>query len=287
MIQVTYYPGCSLESTGKDYAESLETMCKLLGVDLVELKGWTCCGATSGGVMLGHDAATALPALTLKLAAESDRPLFAPCPACYNRLKVALRDLKAEPKLAAKLGIGDRELGLRVVNTVELLRDIVGLEALREKTVKPLSGMKLAAYYGCLLLRPRDIELYDDPEQPTSMEAVIDAVGGEPVEWHARMDCCGASLAGTNQEVVGTLVQRIVNMAKHAGAQAIITACELCSMNLESRQGGGPAGLPILYLTDLVGLALGAAPGQLGLGKHLIDVAPALAAREATAAAAH
>lgn len=285
MIQVTYYPGCSLSSTGKDYAESVQTMCRLLGVELVELKGWTCCGASSAGVMLSHDAATALPALTLKLAAETRLPLFAPCAACYNRFKVALRDLKREPKLAQQLGIGEAALGLQIVNVVDLLTEVVGLEALREKVVKPLTGMKLASYYGCLLLRPRDMDPFDDPEQPTSMDSVIEAVGGEPAEWYGKTDCCGASLAATKQEVVGSLVQRIVKMAQTAGARAIVTACELCSMNLESRQGGTTGGMPILYLSDVVGLALGAAPGELGLGRHLVDVAPALAVREAAAAA--
>lgn len=284
MIQVSYYPGCSLSSTGKDYAESVETMCRLLGVELLELKGWTCCGASSAGVVLGHEGATALPALTLQLAAEGHLPLFAPCAACYNRFKVAQRDLKKEPKLAAKLGLSEAELGLKIVNTVDLLTEVVGLETLREKVTKPLTGLKLAAYYGCLLLRPRDMDPFDDPEQPTSMESVIEAVGGEPVEWYGKTDCCGASLAATKQEVVETVVQRIVRMAEHAGARALVTACELCNMNLESRQGRATGGLPVMYLSDVVGLALGAASGQLGLGRHLVDVAPALAAREAAAA---
>ena len=282
MIQVTYYPGCSLASTGKDYAESVDVMCRLLGVELVELKGWTCCGSSSAGVMLGHEAATALPALTLKLAAEFDRPVFAPCAACYNRLKVALRDLKREPALAAKLEIGARELNVKVVNTVDLLRDVVGLEALREKVTQPLTGLKLAAYYGCLLLRPADMEPYDDPEQPTSMEDVIAALGAEPVEWYGKMDCCSGGLAATRQDVAQTLVARIIQMARHAGAEAMVTACQMCSMNLESRQAD--TAMPVLYLSDLVGLALGATAGELGLGRHLIDVRPVLAAKELAAA---
>jgi heterodisulfide reductase subunit B len=289
MIQVTYYPGCSLSSTGKEYAESVAVMCKLVGVELVELTDWACCGASSAGVLLAHGNAVALPALTLKAAAQFDRPLFAPCAACYNRMKVAIRDLKREPELAAELEIGERELSLKVFNLVDLLRDVVGLEALREKVVRPLSGMKLAAYYGCLLLRPADMETFDDPEQPTSIETIIEALGGEPAEWYGKMDCCSAGLAGTKQDVAETLVGRIVNMAKHAHADALVTACQLCSMNLESRQGDtSPAAkpLPVLYLSDLVGLALGATAGELGLGRHLIDVAPALAVKE-TAAAGH
>jgi len=288
MTQVTYYPGCSLASTGKEYAESVATMCKLVGVELVELKGWTCCGASSAGVMLGLEGATALPALTLKAAAEFDRPVFAPCAACYNRLKVAVRDLKADPAMAARLEIGERELNLKIVNTVDLLRDVVGVEALKAKVVKPLTGMKLAAYYGCLLLRPADMELFDDREQPTSIEAIIEAIGGEPVAWAGRMDCCSAGLAGAMQSTAETLVTRIIKLAKHAGADAIVPACQLCSMNLESRQGDtSPTAkpLPVLYLSDLVGLALGASAGQLGLGRHLVDVRPALA--EKAAAAGH
>lgn len=288
MIQVTYYPGCSLSSTGKEYGESIETMCKLVGIELVELKGWTCCGASSGSVILGHEGATALPALTLQDAAEFDRPLFAPCAACYNRLKVAVRDLKRDPALAAKLGVSERALNLHIVNTVDLLRDVLGLDALREKVVKPLTDMKLAAYYGCLLLRPADMDLFDDREQPTSMEAVMEALGGEPLEWAGKMECCSAGLAGTMQSVAETLVTRVIKMAKHAGADAIISVCQLCAMNLETRQGDTSASakpLPVLYLSDLVGLALGAPAGSLGLGRHLIDVRPALA--EKTAAAGH
>lgn len=282
-LQVTYYPGCSLASTGKDYAESIAVMCGKLGVELVELTGWTCCGASSGGVMLGHEGATALPALTLQLAAEFDRPVFAPCAACYNRLKVALRDLRSEPELAEKLGVGPKALGLKVINTVELLRDVVGLERLREAVTTPFAGLKVAAYYGCLLLRPKDMEPFDDPEQPTSMEELIRAVGAEPVTWWGRMDCCSAGLAGTKQEIAERLVQRIVRMAQAAGADAALTACQLCSMNLESRQGA--LNLPILYLSDLVGLALGATAGELGMSRHLVDVRPALAAREGAEAA--
>lgn len=288
MIQVSYYPGCSLSSMGSEYAQSVAAMCRLLDVELVELKGWTCCGASSASVVLGHEGSTALSALTLQLAAQHDRPLFAPCAACYNRIKVAQRDLKRDPELAKKLEIGERELAVKVVNSVDLLRDVVGLETLRDKVTKPLTGMKLGAYYGCLLLRPADMEPFDDPEQPSSMEAVMEALGAEPVEWAGKMDCCSAGLAGTRQDVAVSLVKRIVALARHAGAEALVTACQLCSMNLESRQGSVAAGeMPVLYITDLVGLALGATAGELGLGKHLTDLRPVLAAREEAAAGEH
>jgi heterodisulfide reductase subunit B len=289
-LAVTYYPGCSLESTGREYAESIEAMCHGLGVELVELEGWTCCGATSAGVLLGHDAATALPALTLKQAAEFDRPIFAPCAACYNRLMVAQRDLRDEPELLKRLGLDPGALRIKVLNIVDLLRDFVGLERLREQVTKPLTGLKVAAYYGCLLLRPRDMELYDDGEQPTSMEGVIAAVGAEPVEWALKMECCGAGLAGTMQDTCERLVGRLVRNARAAGADCAAAACQLCSMNLETRQGStSPSArpLPVLYLSDLVGLALGCTISEMGLQRHLVDVRPLLEAQEKTATAAH
>jgi heterodisulfide reductase subunit B2 len=166
-----------------------------------------------------------------------------------------------------------------VLSLVDLIRDLVGLERLREMVTSPLTGIKVAAYYGCLLLRPRDIVLFDDPEQPTSMEAIIAAVGAEPVEWPGKMECCGAGLAGTMQETCELLVGRIVRMAKGSGAQCAATPCQLCSMNLESRQAAADK-LPIVYISDLVALALGATAGELGLARHLVDVRPLLEARE-------
>jgi len=154
-LAVTYYPGCSLESTAREYAESIAAMCRKLDVELIELEGWTCCGATSGGVLLDHEAATALPALTLQASVEFGRPIFAPCAACYNRLLVAQRDLRAEPELLEKLGLGPEALDLKVYSIVDLLRDFVGLDRIRARVVAPLTGIKVACYYGCLLLTTR------------------------------------------------------------------------------------------------------------------------------------
>jgi heterodisulfide reductase subunit B len=287
-LAVTYYPGCSLESTGKEYAESCEAMCHRLGIELVELKGWTCCGASSASVLLGHEGATALPALILQQAAEFDRPVFCPCAACYNRLKVALRDLREEPHLREALGVGEEVLQVKVLNLVDLLWTFYGLDRLREKVTAPLTGMKVAAYYGCLLLRPPDMDPYDDPEQPVSFEQVLEAIGAEPVKWAGRMDCCGAGLAGTMQGTCEILVKRIVRMAHAGGAECAATTCQLCSLNLESRQGDitpSAKPLPIVYLSDLVGLALGARVSELGLQRHLVDIRPLLAVREQTAEA--
>lgn len=289
-LAVTYYPGCSLESTAREYAESISAMCRKLDVELIELEGWTCCGATSGGVLLDHEAATALPALTLQAAGEFERPVFAPCAACYNRLMVAQRDLRAEPELMEKLGLEPRVLDLKVYSLVDLLRDFVGLDRIRERVVAPLTGIKVACYYGCLLLRPRDMELFDDPEQPRSMEEIIEAIGGEPVEWALKMECCGAGLAATMQGACEHLVGRLVRNARAAGGECAATACQLCSMNLESRQGDtSPAAkpLPVVYLSDLVGLALGCTVSEVGLGRHLVDVRPLLAARETVSAEGH
>ena len=274
-MKVSYYPGCSLSATGRDYAESIKAMCERLDVELCELENWTCCGASAAGVLLDHAQATALPALTLNLAAEYDRPLFAPCAACYNRLKVAIRDLRREPELAEELEMAPGALDVRVINTVELLRDVVGLDALKSKVTVPLDDLHVAAYYGCLLLRPADMDVFDDPEQPMSMEQIIEAIGAQPVEWYGKMDCCSGGLAGARQETAQSLVTRIVAMAKSASADCAVTACQLCSLNLESRQGAvspDAGALPILYISDLVGFAMGLTVRELGLDRHLVDV---------------
>lgn len=289
-LAVTYYPGCSLESTAREYAESVSVMCRLLGVELIELEGWTCCGASSSSVLMDHEGATALPALTLQMAAEFDRPLFAPCAACYNRLMVAQRDLRKEPELLAKLELGPEVLEVKVLSTVDLLRDFVGLERLKEAVKTPLTGLKVASYYGCLLLRPRDMALFDDPEQPSSMEQIVAAIGADPIEWPLKMECCGAGLAGTMQSTCEHLVKRLVRNAKACGAVCAATSCQLCSLNLESRQGDiSPSAkpLPILYISDLVALALGATMAQAGIQRHLVDCRGVLENHAGAAAGAH
>ena len=275
-MRLGYYPGCSLHSTAKDYDESVHAVCDALDIELVELPDWNCCGASSGGI-LEHNQSVGLSARNLGIAAELHLPVFAPCAACYNRLKAAQVDLAEHPSLLAEFDLDASALGVRVMNMIELLSEPEVAEKLVAAVKEPLTGMRPAAYYGCLLLRPPAAVAYDDAEQPTSFERILALLGAEPVVWYSKTDCCGASLAATRSDVVGRLCDNIVARARNAGATSLATACPLCHMNLETRQTAAPASrMPIFYVTDLVGIALGIPGPKLGLTRHLVDVRPAM-----------
>ncbi len=285
-MRLSYFPGCSLSGTSREYDKSFRAICRQLGVELEEVPDWNCCGASSA-VVVNHDLSVALPARNLAKAEQMGLDMAVPCAACYNRHKTAQKTLRDEPDLVERLKNtlpAVPEGSTRVLNTLELLVDVVGLEALRERVTMPLNGLKAASYYGCLLLRPPDVCEFDDPENPTYMEQVTEALGAEPVTWYARTDCCGASLATTRPDVVTTMCGRIAQRARDAGANCLVVACTLCHMNLDSRQPRNvewrpellPEPLPVFYITELVGLAVGLTPSELELGRHLVDTHPLL-----------
>jgi heterodisulfide reductase subunit B len=285
-MRVAYYPGCSLMGTGREYDESFRAMCGQLDVELAEVHDWNCCGASSA-IVVDHDLSVALPARTLALAEPMGLDLAVPCAACYNRLKSAQKALRDEPEVVERIkdslpAVPDGRT--RVLNVLELLVNRVGLDALRQRVTMPLTGLKPAAYYGCLLVRPPDVCQFDDPENPTYMERVIEGLGAEPVTWYAKTDCCGASLATTRREVVTALCGQIASRARTAGANCLVVACPLCHMNMDSRQprkmdweaGEVPEPLPVFYVSEMVGLAVGLRPSELDLGRHLVSVHPLL-----------
>jgi heterodisulfide reductase subunit B len=275
-MKLGYYPGCSLHSTGREFDESLHEVCKALDIELAELPDWNCCGASSGGI-LSHEQSVGLSARNLGIAAEMGLPVLVPCAACYNRMKTAQVDLAEDKTLPAKLDVASDALDIPVVNMIELLDQPEVTEKLKAAMTDPLTGMKPAAYYGCLLLRPPSAVKFDDPEQPSSFERVLALLGAEPIEWYAKTECCGASLSATRQDIVSHLVDDIVARARKAGATSLVTACPLCQMNLETRQtGDARSRMPVFFITELVGIALGIPGPKLGLSRHLVDVRSAM-----------
>ena len=285
-MKISYYPGCSLSGTSREYDKSFRAMCELLGIELEELPDWNCCGASSA-VVVDHDLSVALPARNLAIAEQMGPDVVVPCAACYNRHKTAQKALRDEPDLVERLKDvlpTVPEGSTRVLNALELLVDVVGLEAIRERVAMPLDGLNVASYYGCLLLRPPEVCQFDDPENPTYMEQVTEALGAEPVTWYAKTDCCGASLATTRSDLVVTMCGQIAQRARNAGANCLVVACTLCHMNMDSRQPRkmdwesqevlDP--LPVFYISELVGLSLGLTPSELELGRHLTDTHPLL-----------
>lgn len=276
-MEVAYYPGCSLHATAKEFDLSTRAVCGALGLKLVEIEDWNCCGATAAHAM-SDDLAVGLAGRNLALAARQGMTaVLAPCAACFGRLKHAAKALAAGAGELPDDLDDQAAAAVKVYNILDALLNLVGVERLQEQVTKPISGLRPAAYYGCLLVRPPEIAEFDDPENPTSMERILAAVGAEPVEWYHKVECCGASLAVTNTPSAVRLVADILTHAQSAGANCVAVACPMCQTNLDTRQAaagqrsGAELDLPILYITELVGLALGLDPKQLGLGRHIVD----------------
>jgi len=281
-MKLGYYPGCSLHATGREYGESTVATLRALEVELREIDDWSCCGATSAHAT-NHLLSVALPARNLALAeAQGLDEVLAPCAACFSRLATARHEIAADAALAQRVAsVLDRPFTNHVAvrNVVDVLR--ASIPALKAKVMKPLAGMKVACYYGCLLLRPTEIAGFDDPEAPTSMEDVVRATGATPVGWNMRLECCGAALSLARTSSVVRLGRAIVEDARRAGADAIAVACPMCHSNLDFRQSAmtrrGEAEMPVVYLTELVGLALGIDPAELGLGRHFVSTSSLVA----------
>jgi heterodisulfide reductase subunit B len=278
-MRVGYYPGCSLEASASDYGLSVAKLTELLGIELVEIEDWACCGA-SAAHSLDHLLSIALPARDLALAAAQGLDtVFAPCAACSNRLITAVVEMRESQELRAKV---EDVIGMpvsaevRVLNMLDLLQ-VYGLDEIKTKVTRPLEGFNGACYYGCLLVRPPKVVQFDDPEDPQSMEKVLAAVGGKPVDWHFKVECCGAALTMAETKVVARLARDIIKNAESNGADGIVVACPLCHQNLDMRQRtlnaeyGEDHRLPIYYISELVALALGASAKQVGLDRHFVE----------------
>ena len=256
-MKLSYFPGCSLDGTAREYGLSTQAICQRLGLELIEVPDWNCCGASSGhstNYLLGH----ALAARNLILAEQQGLDLVVACAACFSRFKKTDIVLKQNTELNKKMeGImGTPYMGnLRIRHLLDVICSTVDLETIAKKVTNPLKNLKLVPYYGCVIVRPHEITQFDDEEQPQTMDNLIEAIGAECLPWSEKTDCCGASLSLTRVDIVKKLARGIVDMGKEAGAQAIITACPLCQANLDMRYGED--GLPVFYFTELLGLALG------------------------------
>jgi heterodisulfide reductase subunit B2 len=291
-MKIGYYPGCSLHATAREFDQSLKAICGPLGVELTEVDDWSCCGATSAHAT-NHLLAVSLAARNLALAEEQGfGSLVAPCAACYSRLATAHHELAEDAAFAEKVnGILERKAfrnTVKVQSIAEVLRDLEG--TIKGKTAKPLKGLKVACYYGCLLVRPPAVTGFDDVEMPTSMETAVKACGAEPVEWRAKLDCCGGGFSMSRTSSVLRLGRSIIDDAREAGAHAIAVACPMCHSNLDFRQaamarGDGVSEMPILFITQLVGLGLGLSSDDLGMQRHFVDTAPVMSQLAAAAAA--
>lgn len=280
MNTIGYYPGCSLSGTAKEYDLSLRAVAGKLGVELKEIPDWVCCGATSAHA-IDHATTLALAADTLAKARKAGmEQVLAPCAMCYQRLASAAQTFEQKPELTAKTvrAMGEQPtLEIQRIKTISLLQWIASLpaEGLKSQVTKPLQGMKVACYYGCLLVRPAKLTGETNVEAPRSMENILGLLGAESVRWPMATECCGGSFALSRKDVVLRQGKRIVDAAKKAGANVICLACPMCQANLDMRQvefSPGEVPLPIVYLTQLMGMAMGISEKQLGFDGHFVPV---------------
>ena len=277
-MRIGYYPGCSLLGSSREFDESTRAVLKALDVELVEVADWNCCGASSAHI-LNHELSLALPARILALAEQAGiTEILAPCAACSNRLLSAQQELEKHPELVAVI---EKAIEMPYKGTVKIVNILEVLDRLKQriadKTVAPFTK-KVASYYGCLLVRPPRVVNFDRPEDPQSMDLMLKAVGATPVEWPFKTECCGAAFSVTRTDIVARLSGKLVQDAVKRGADAIVVACPMCHSNLDLRRPEineflqKEYAIPAMFITQVVGLALGLDPNTLGLHRHMVPV---------------
>lgn len=287
-----YYPGCSLERNARAYHESALAVAGPLGVEFAEVDDWNCCGATEY-IAVDLLPAYALIGRNLALASQQQlngsNQLIAPCSACFLNLSKADKYLGESLQLAAKVnealaagGLYYEPGSVQVRHLLDIFVNDVGYDAIKAKVVKPLYNMRIAPYYGCLIVRPGFHGTFDDPEYPTSLDKLMNVLGAQVVDFPLKAHCCGGHMTQISERVALELIRRLLKNAADYQADAIVTLCPMCQLNLDgyqesvNRRFGTDYQIPVLYFTQLMGLALGLPAGRLGFGKEFVDAAPAL-----------
>jgi len=297
-VKYAFYPGCSLESTAWEFDKSTRAVCRALDVELQDVPDWVCCGSTPAHVS-SASLAVALPVLNLQKAQSLKLPVMAACASCYARLRTANHKVQNDAEEKARterITQKPYDGNTPVYHVLDVLVNQLGLDAIRARLESrdddsnPLAGLRVASYYGCLLSRPPEIVAFDNPEHPTCMDDLLEAMGAEPVQWPYKTECCGAALSMTTSAVTDRLGHKLLSMAREAGAECIAVACPLCQVNLDLRQAdagkahGRLPETPVLYITQLLGLALGLSPEELGIEALMVSAAGLLAEHGAAAA---
>lgn len=291
-MKYAYYPGCSGHGTSVEYEVSTRAVCGALNMDLVEIEDWNCCGSTPAH-SVSHELSGALAARNLMLAAKTGADcVISPCPSCSSNLKMARYRMQ---KPAFKAEVDDlldtptptnAEGGADLLETYSVLQAIVehvGVENVASRVTYPLEGLKVVTYYGCLLSRPAHVAKFDDPENPVSLDNIMKALGAEVLPFALKTECCGAAMGIPDVNIPGSLSGRILDTAKAVGAEAVITACPLCHMNLDLRQRQAARiskksffGLPVFYYTQMIALAFGLPEDTMCLEKLAVNPYPLL-----------
>jgi heterodisulfide reductase subunit B len=275
-VNFAYYPGCSARGSSADYEKSTQAVCKALNMNLVDIPDWSCCGSTPAHAV-SSELSAALCVRNLDIAAQQQADLLlTPCPSCLSNLRMASKRME-DPQFRARVDeLLDGPAAEKFPPVTSVMQGIAGqldMDAIASRVRKSLKGLKLAAYYGCLMSRPAEIMDFGDPENPTLMESMLAACGAEMVDFPLKTSCCGASFGIPERSMTARNTGRILDLATRLGVDAVIVACPLCQMNLDLRQvQAGDAvqtrfNLPILYYTQMLGLAFDLPKTDLGLEK--------------------
>ncbi|HTP53492.1 MAG TPA: CoB--CoM heterodisulfide reductase iron-sulfur subunit B family protein [Thermoplasmata archaeon] len=286
-MKLAYYPGCVAQESGKELDMATRWVCRALGIELVEFPTFSCCG--SGFVDEANEVLNvALNARNLAIAERAGLDLLTICSTCQGMLSLANTRL-GDARVKARVDGALKPLGIeyrgttKVKHLLHVLTKEVGLDAIRAKVVRPLGGLKVGAFYGCHLLRPSDELLSESAEEPKSFEELLAALGATPVYYRGRVMCCGFPIQFVKPAVASTIAGHQIDDARAHGADAMATPCPLCHISLDAYQNqaakavGHPLDMPVFHLPQVVGLALGATPEELGLPRHLVPTTAAVA----------
>jgi heterodisulfide reductase subunit B len=274
---IAYYPGCSVDGMAEEFDQSTRAICQALDIDLVEIPDWSCCGSTPshsydpmlGGALAGRNLAIA--------EAEGFDTVMTPCPSCLKSLKGALNVFREKTEAFLDVLQMPFSGNTRVISVLQLLYEDIGVQTIQMKVQRSLEGTVIAPYYGCLLTRPAEFARFDDPENPISLDELLHAIGASVPDFPYKTECCGAAYGVTENDIVGKLSGRILDMAKRVNADAIAVACPLCQQNLDLRQSQVDRfwrrtfNMPVVYITQLIGYALGIDQKKLGFEKLFVS----------------
>jgi heterodisulfide reductase subunit B len=278
-MKIGIYPGCSLTGSARDYNESVFALAKAFDIDFEQVPDWNCCGATAAH-NLNKELSLALPARILALAEKNNlEEVIVPCAACYSRLVVTQHELKKDPELKNRVSDilkMDYKGTTKILNVIEWLDKYI-IPKLDGRVIKPFEH-KVACYYGCLLVRPNKVLNYDRAEDPQTMDLVMTKIGSTSVDFPFKTECCGAGFSISRTDIVSKLSGKIIEDAEYRGAEAIIVACPMCHSNLDMRRAdinkywNRKFNIPVIFVTQALGLAIGLKPSELGLKRHFVEV---------------
>ena len=285
-MKITYYPGCSLECSSAAYDRSVKAVAEVLGIELVEIDDWNCCGATEYFTQ-DELVASSVIARNLAIVDRQFDQLVAPCAACYLNLKKTDKLMAENAPMNAKInealaagGLQYKAGTVRVRHLLDVICTDLGEAAVKDKVVRPLAGLRVAPYYGCQVVRP--LNGFDDPEYPMKMDDLFKWLGAEVIHYPVKAHCCGGHLTQISEPQAFELIRRLLQGAVDYQADLILCMCPMCQLNLDAYQGrvssffGTKFRVPIIFFTQLLGVAFGLDPNRLGFGKELVAAKPVL-----------